>query len=224
MSDHEGEAMTEDEKQLAEEKRLEFLAEVEAARNEIKKVIEQYDVEISTLQERRASRKAEQAMWLEKIKKNEEERRQRQEEENRRLREAAEQKKREREERRRAMQNPNKFQPVIQDERVRFAKMTPAELAKEKEETLAKRVPTLDPEAMTSDEVMREIARELHAKIMKAFGALFDLQEKEKRQKYDINELTSRIDAIQKDKLKASLNAEGKIQKLNIPFGEAAAE
>ena len=70
---------------------------------------------------------------------------------------------------------------------MRFARMTAAELAQEKEETLAKRVPTLDPEAYASDEAMKNIARELHAKILKAFGALFDLQEKEKRQKYDVS-------------------------------------
>ena len=52
-------------------------------------------------------------MWLDRIKKNEEERRLRHEEDNRRLKEAAERKKKEREERRRAMQNPNKFQPII---------------------------------------------------------------------------------------------------------------
>ncbi|XP_041472022.1 troponin T-like [Lytechinus variegatus] len=203
----ETETMTDEERQRAEEKRQEFIAEVEEARTEIKKVIDQYDSEINVIQERRASRRAEQAMWLDRIKKSEEARRLRQEEENRRIREAQEKKKREREERKRAMQNPNKFQPVIQDERVRFAKMTPAELKKEKEETLAKRVPVLDPESMSSEEGMKAMATELHAKIMKAFGSLFDLQEKEKRQKYDIKELTSRIESIQEDKLKAAAMA-----------------
>lgn len=53
-------------------------------------------------------------MWLDRIKKNEEARRIRHEEENRRIKEAQEKKKKEREERKRAMQNPNKFQPIIQ--------------------------------------------------------------------------------------------------------------
>ena len=79
------------------------------------------------------------------------------------------------------------FLSSLQDERVRFARMTAAELAQEKEETLAKRVPTLDVDAITSEDSMREIATELHNKILKAFGALFDLQEKEKRQKYDVS-------------------------------------
>lgn len=65
--------------------------------------------------------------------------------------------------------------------------MSPAELRKEREETLAKRVPVLDPESMSSDEGMKTLATEIHTRIMKAFGALFDLQEKEKRQKYDVS-------------------------------------
>ena len=65
--------------------------------------------------------------------------------------------------------------------------MTVEELAREREETLEKRVPSIDPEVFASDEAMKTIAKELHAKIMKAFGALFDLQQKEKRQQYDVS-------------------------------------
>ena len=69
--------------------------------------------------------------------------------------------------------------------------MTVEELAKEKEETLAKRAPALDPDSLTSVEAMKEVASELYAKIVKAFGGLFDLQQKEKRQRYDVSLNTS---------------------------------
>ncbi|XP_072172102.1 uncharacterized protein [Diadema setosum] len=226
MADFEAEGehtLTEEEKAAEDaKKKQEFKAEVVQALIIVRKVIEKYDEEIAALRKKRAERREEQKLWLERITRHEEERRKRQQEENKRLKEMAEQKKKEREERRRAMQNPNAYKNVMQDERVRFARMTTEELAREKEETLAKRAPALDPDAMTSDDAMREIARDLHAKILKAFGSLFDLQEKEKRQKYDINELTTRIAALQNAKLKATGHADGKIGKISIPFGDVA--
>ncbi|XP_041472340.1 troponin T, cardiac muscle isoforms-like isoform X2 [Lytechinus variegatus] len=202
-------------------KRQEFKQEIIQSLKMVRKIIETYDEEIAALRKKRLERKNEQAMWLERITKNEEERKRRQREENERLKAQREQKKKEREERQRAMRNPNAYKNVVQDERIRFARMTVEELAREKEETLAKRAPAIDLDSLTSEEAMKEAARDLYAKIVKAFGNLFDLQEKEKRQKYDIKELNTRIAALQAAKVKST--SDGKIKKISLPFGEQEA-
>ncbi|XP_030845594.1 troponin T, cardiac muscle isoforms-like isoform X1 [Strongylocentrotus purpuratus] len=203
-------------------KRQEFKQEIIQALKMVRLVIEKYDEEIAALKKHRLERKNEQAMWLDRIKKNEEDRKKRRQEENERLIRMREQKKIEREERQRAMRNPLAYKNTVQDERIRFARMTVEELAKEKEETLAKRAPALDLDSLGSEEAMKEAARDLYAKIVKAFGNLFDLQQTEKRQKYDIKELNTRINALQAAKVKAAHSADGLIKKIALPFGEVA--
>lgn len=63
--------------------------------------------------------------------------------------------------------------------KLKFVNKTPEEHARHKEETLSRLVPPLDLN-VASEEAMREVAADLHAKLRNVYGVIFDLNAKMK--------------------------------------------
>ncbi|CAK9295907.1 unnamed protein product [Gordionus sp. m RMFG-2023] len=86
-----------------------------------------------------------------------------------------------------------KVTPIAKDK-------SPEEMAKEKEETVQRRLKALNLSGL-GGQALKERARELHRKILKLETERYESEDRIKRQEYDLKELTERQRLMQKQKM-----------------------
>ncbi|XP_071511936.1 uncharacterized protein [Diadema antillarum] len=161
--------------------------EVEASKREVERFRQQREENRKKREEER--RRMEQ--YEEERRKREEEERRRQEEERARLKREKE----EREKARQAATSVNSFASPVS-----IGKVVSKQKAKNREDTIAERVPPLKISSSTSDAELREIANDLYNRLKTTYGDIFDLEEKKNRNEYDKTELTERVGYLKANK------------------------
>lgn len=134
---------------------------------------------------------------IRRIEQHEEERRKKAEEERKKMAEERERLKKEKEEKekaRKAMIGPGGGTPV------NISKVVSQQKAKNREETIADRVPAMTISDTSTDVELRNFANDIYNRLKTTLGDVFDLQEQEGKNEYYLKELTERIGYIKSNK------------------------
>ncbi|XP_072035131.1 uncharacterized protein [Amphiura filiformis] len=171
---------------------------------------DQYERDLVALQEKAERRKRQKEEEEQKRQQEEEERKAREAEEAQKRKEEIERRRQEAGERLRSMMNGNSKNPMHPKYNITAAiakaredrKKSDDEMKNERERVVQERVPALDIGLNISMERLKEIAQDLHKKLLEVYAARFDMEQRKKRQDYDLHEMSERI----KDLTKPSSN------------------
>ncbi|XP_041471434.1 troponin T, skeletal muscle-like [Lytechinus variegatus] len=156
---------------------------------ESKREAEKYRIQ---REENRKQREAE----IRKMEEQHEERIKKAEEERKKQMEERERLKKEKEEKERAKRNMMSPSGAP----INISKVVSQTKAKNREETIADRVPTMTISSTTTEVELRNFANDLYNRLKTTLGDVFDLNEQKKKNEYYLNELNERVDVIKTPK------------------------
>ncbi|XP_006821351.1 uncharacterized protein LOC100371934 isoform X10 [Saccoglossus kowalevskii] len=198
-------------REMQEKRKQEQDVMLAEAIEQLRKDREALAAELTALRERREKRKIERKERDRLALEREEAKRKKAEEEALRRKEEMEARKTAAQNKRRAREQTRQmqFQGIGQHlggsdikgaiQKAKASTKSAVEKEEEKQKVMAERIPNLMIGAMTSPERLREYANDFKGKLSECLGAIYDMTQKQKRQKYDIHELTERFKDMQKN-------------------------
>ncbi|XP_030845403.1 protein MNN4 isoform X1 [Strongylocentrotus purpuratus] len=164
--------------------------------DQLKEDLEANKRDAEKFKQQREENRKKREVEMSKMEQLQEERQKKAEEERKKQAEERERLKREKEEKekaRRNMINPSGAP-------INISKVVSQQKAKNREQTLADRVPTMTISSTTTEAELRNFANDLYNQLKTTLGDVFDLDEQKKKNEYYLNELDERVGVLKSTK------------------------